>query len=123
MIAIVIRVSVGIEIIMIKLIISYGIGYKNYARFKIYKKYITAQVNMALLKKGLVNLKPGDSGSDVLEIQRKIKEKGYYPGNLDGIYGEGMKQYVIKFRKDNSIKECHDINKEFYEKLGIALVD
>ncbi|CUU48640.1 conserved protein of unknown function [Clostridium beijerinckii] len=51
MIAIVIRVSVGIEIIMIKLIISYGIVYKNYARFKIYKKYITAQVNMALLKK------------------------------------------------------------------------
>lgn len=50
MIAIVIRASVGIEIIMIKLIISYGIGYKNYARFKIYKKYITAQVNMALLK-------------------------------------------------------------------------
>lgn len=87
MIAIVIRVSVGIEIIMIKLIISYGIGYKNYARFKIYKKYITAQVNMALLKKWLVNLKSGDSGSDVLEVQRKMKEKAYYPGNLDGIYG------------------------------------
>lgn len=87
MIAIVIRVSVGIEIIMIKLIISYGIGYKNYARFKIYKKYITAQVNMALLKKWLVNLKSGDGGSDVLEVQRKMKEKAYYPGNLDGIYG------------------------------------
>lgn len=38
MIAIVLRVSVGIEIIMVKLIISYGIGYKNYARFKMHKK-------------------------------------------------------------------------------------
>jgi hypothetical protein len=74
-------------------------------------------------EKGLVILKPGDRGSDVLEVQRKMKEKGYYPGNLDGIYGEGMKQYVIKFRKDKNLKECHDIDKEFYEKLGITLVD
>lgn len=52
-----------------------------------------------------------------------MKEKGYYPGNLDGIYGEEMKKYVMKFRKDNNLKEGHDINKEFYEKLGITLVD
>ncbi|NRT72230.1 peptidoglycan-binding domain-containing protein [Clostridium beijerinckii] len=52
-----------------------------------------------------------------------MKEKGYYPENLDGIDGEGMKQYVIKFRKDNNIKKCHDINKELYQKLGISLVD
>ncbi|ALB46513.1 L,D-transpeptidase family protein [Clostridium beijerinckii] len=74
-------------------------------------------------EKGFVNLKPGDRGTDVLEVQRKMKEKGYYPKNLDGIYGEGMKLYVIKFRKENNLKECHDINKEFYEKLGITLVD
>lgn len=74
-------------------------------------------------EKVLVNLKPGDRGSDVLEVQRKMKEKGYYPGNLDGIYGEGMKQYVIKFRKDNNLKECHNSNKEFYEQLEIIWVD
>ena len=62
-------------------------------------------------------------GSDVLEVQRKMKEKGYQPRKLDGIYGEGINQYVIEFRKDNNLKECHDINKEFYEKLGITLVD
>lgn len=50
-------------------------------------------------EKGLVTLKPGDRGADVLEVQRKMKEKGYYPGKLDGIYGEGMKQYVMKFKK------------------------
>lgn len=87
MIAIVIRVSVGIEIIMIKLIISYGIGYKNYARFKIYKKIYYCAGQYGPFEKWLVNLKSGDSGSDVLEVQRKMKEKAYYPGNLDGIYG------------------------------------
>lgn len=34
-----------------------------------------------------------------------------------------MKQYVIRDWKDNNLKECHNISKEFYEKLGITLVD
>lgn len=72
---------------------------------------------------GLVTLKPGDRGADVLEVQRKMKEKGYYPGKLDGIYGEGMKQYVMKFKKDNDLIINHNIDYEFYKKLGIVLVD
>jgi peptidoglycan hydrolase-like protein with peptidoglycan-binding domain len=52
-----------------------------------------------------------------------MKEKGYYHGNLDGIYGESMKQHVIKFRKDNKLTISHNIDSEFYEKLGIKLVD
>lgn len=74
-------------------------------------------------EKGLVTLKPGDRGADVLEVQRKMKEKGYYPENLDGIYGESMKHYVIKFRKDNNLKNTHNIDSEFYKELGIILVD
>lgn len=74
-------------------------------------------------EKGLLTLKPGDRGADVLEVQRKMKEKGYYPGKLDGIYGEGMKQYVMKFRKDNELTTSHNIDSEFYEKLGIKLVE
>lgn len=77
----------------------------------------------APFKNGLLTLKPGDRGSDVLEVQRKMKEKGYYPGDLDGIYGDGMKQYVMKFRKDNNLIISHNIDYEFYEKLGIRLVD
>ena len=74
-------------------------------------------------EKGLVTLKPGDRGADVLEIQRKMKENGYYPGKLDGIYGEGMKEYVMKYRKDNGLKDTHNIDTEFYKKLGIIIVD
>ncbi len=74
-------------------------------------------------EKGLVTLKPGDRGADILEVQRKMKEKGYYPGKLDGIYGEGMKQYVMKYKKNNDLKINHDINDELYKKLGIILVD
>lgn len=71
----------------------------------------------------LVTLRPGDRGADVLEVQRKLQEKGYYPGKLDGIYGEEMKQYVIKFKKDNNLKMNHNIDVEFYKELGIILMD
>jgi len=42
-------------------------------------------------------------GLAVLEVQRKMKDKGYYPGDLDGIYGDGIKRYAIKFREDNNL--------------------
>ena len=74
-------------------------------------------------EKGLVTLKEGDRGADVFEVQRKMKEKGYYPGKLDGIYGEGMKQYVLKFKEDNELKINNNIDYEFYKKLGIILMD
>ncbi|GKX66646.1 hypothetical protein rsdtw13_19040 [Clostridium sp. TW13] len=72
---------------------------------------------------GFRRLQPGDRGSDVLEVQRKMKDKGYYPGNLDGIYGDGMKEFVLKFRKDNKLEMTHDIDYRFYKKLGIILMD
>lgn len=74
-------------------------------------------------EKGFRTLKPGDRGADVYEVQRRMKEKGYYPGYVDGIYGDGMKQFVIKFRKDNELSVSHDIDNEFYKKLGISLVE
>ncbi len=68
-------------------------------------------------------LKPGDRGSDVYEVQKRMKIMGYYPLWIDGIYGEGMKKYVIKFRKDKNLQINHYINYEFYKALGIELME
>lgn len=68
-------------------------------------------------------LKPGMRGSDVYELQVILKDKGYYKGNPDGIYGEGMKYYVHKFQKDNKLYVSDTINNNFYKKLGIKLMD
>lgn len=71
-------------------------------------------------ERGIKTLKPGDRGAAVFEVQRKMKEQGYYPGNLDGIYGKDMKRYVRKFREDNNLKVNHNIDYEFYRKLGLS---
>lgn len=64
-------------------------------------------------------LAPGDTGSDVLEIQRVLKEKGYYKGNLDGKYGEYLKTQVIKYRKDHNLTLNHFVDTELYNALGM----
>ncbi|TCO76510.1 L,D-transpeptidase family protein [Marinisporobacter balticus] len=68
-------------------------------------------------------IEPGLRGSDVYEVQRYMKKKGYYPGWVDGIYGEGMKIYVLKFRKDHNLKNTHNIDQEFYNALSIELFE
>ena len=68
-------------------------------------------------------LKPGATGSDVYAIQLKLKELGYYKGWCDGIYGNGMKSAVLKFKKDNNLYQSTTINNEFYEALGFILFE
>ena len=74
-------------------------------------------------EKGFVTLKPGDRGAAVLEVQRKMKDKGYYLAKPDGIYGEAMKRYVIEFKEDHELTVNNNIDYEFYKKLGIILMD
>ena len=52
-----------------------------------------------------------------------MKVKGYYPLYVDGIYGDGMKKYVIKFRKDKGLNMTHDLDYQFYKALGIQLFE
>ncbi|MDD7795468.1 L,D-transpeptidase family protein [Clostridium sp. 'White wine YQ'] len=73
--------------------------------------------------KGLKTLKPGDRGADVLEIQRILKEKGYYFGKVDGVYGESMKKSIMEYRVENNLSINHFIDKELYKSLGIRLID
>lgn len=72
---------------------------------------------------GFRNLRPGDRGADVLEVQKRLKTKGYYTGSLDGIYGEGMKQALIQYLKENNIPLTDIVEYSIYEKLDIILMD
>ncbi|WP_461205520.1 L,D-transpeptidase family protein [Clostridium sp. DL1XJH146] len=71
----------------------------------------------------LRKLKPGMRGADVYELQRILKEKGYYNANPDGLYGDYFKQVVHKFKKDNSLPINDYVDWTFYEKLGVELID
>ncbi len=68
-------------------------------------------------------LKPGDRGEDVMEVQRHLKELGYYNGSIDGVYGDNMKSALLRFQKNNDIKITDWITPYMYKKLNIVLFE
>ena len=49
----------------------------------------------------IVNAK--SSSQDIKLVQKKLKNWGYYKGQVDGIYGSGTKNAVILFQKRNNL--------------------
>ena len=45
----------------------------------------------------------GSSGNEVKQIQTKLKNWGYYSGNIDGVYGSRTTNAVKKFQKSNGL--------------------
>ena len=48
-------------------------------------------------------LKEGSQGSDVLSLQRKLAEKGFSPGALDGNFGPGTEAAVMAFQQGEGL--------------------
>ncbi len=46
----------------------------------------------------------GSTGSEVREIQTRLKKWGYYSGSVDGIYGTRTKNAVIYFQRKNGLR-------------------
>ncbi|WP_242987676.1 L,D-transpeptidase family protein [Anaerobacterium chartisolvens] len=65
-------------------------------------------------------LRNGDVGSDVLEVQKHLKELGYYTGYPDGIFGQGMTQAVKAFQRDYKLWESGTVTNETYWQITHA---
>ena len=47
--------------------------------------------------------KVGSRSDEVVAIQQKLKEKGYYNYTVDGIFGTRTRNAVISFQRDNGL--------------------
>lgn len=64
-------------------------------------------------------LKNGSKGSEVREVQRRLKLWGYYNGSVDGVFGAGTRSAVIAFQKKNGLKADGVVGKATYKALGM----
>lgn len=64
-------------------------------------------------------LRQGASGSEVKEVQRRLKQWGYYTGSVDGVFGAGTKKAVIAFQKKNGLTADGVVGKATYRALGM----
>ena len=61
----------------------------------------------------------GSMGEEVSAVQAALKDRGYYDGKVDGIYGTVTKNAVTKFQKDNGLKTDGIAGKQTLKALGI----
>ncbi len=65
-------------------------------------------------------LRQGAKGGEVKEVQRRLKQWGYYNGSVDGVFGAGTRAAVIAFQKKNGLKADGVVGKATYKALGMT---
>lgn len=94
------------------------------------KSYIPVGTKVTIIKgpygpfgEGYRSVRPGHIGSDVYEIQLRLKELGYYNNWVDGKYGETMQNAVYKFQKDNNLPVSKYVTEAMMDALGFELFE
>jgi hypothetical protein len=68
--------------------------------------------------RGFDEINPGDRGADVLAIQHRLKDLGFFNGSLSGIYDEDTKKAVHKFQKASRLQMNNTIDRKCWEAMG-----
>ena len=63
--------------------------------------------------------KMGSRGTEVRNIQTRLKDWGYYSGSVDGIYGTATRNAVIKFQKKHNLTADGIAGPATLEKIGL----
>ncbi len=58
-------------------------------------------------------------GNDVLIVQKTLKQYGYDPGQIDGVYGRKTQRAVKRFQKDHGLKADGIVGKKTRNALGL----
>ena len=64
--------------------------------------------------------KRGSTGSEVIQIQTRLKKWGYYTGEIDGIYGAKTESAVKAFQRKNGLKVDGIAGPQTLAAIGIA---
>lgn len=72
------------------------------------------------LSESLQLLKEGSSGPLVKQLQQALKDQGFNPGTIDGVFGLGTKAAVRAFQQANKLEADGLVGKQTWNALGIA---
>ena len=86
-------------------------------------KVIIIDGNYGEFGKGFRNLKSGMYGSDVLAIQKRLKELGFFIGNANGKFGIETEKAIKKYCQENQLYIRKTIDKELQIHMGFQLID
>lgn len=98
---------------------------KHPVLFKLWQLAVVALLNLLIITLALSGgatalSKMGSTGSEVRQIQTRLKNWGYYTGSVDGIYGTKTKNAVIAFQKKNGLTPDGVAGPATLKAIGIA---
>ncbi|MFE1748415.1 peptidoglycan-binding protein [Coleofasciculus sp. H7-2] len=69
------------------------------------------------------SLQPGDRGSEVEDLQRRLKDQGFDPGGIDGIYGSNTQRAVRRFQQARRLYPDGVADARTLRELGIDFAE
>ena len=63
----------------------------------------------------------GSRGEKVALIQQRLKEWGYYAGDVDGVFGRGTYNAVVRFQRQNGLSVDGQVGKKTAAAMGVPL--
>ncbi len=63
----------------------------------------------------------GSRGEKVAIIQQRLKEWGYYTGEVDGIFGRGTHDAVVRFQRQNDLAVDGQVGRKTAAAIGVSL--
>lgn len=60
------------------------------------------------------------SADFIRDIQRRLSQRGYDAGPVDGIYGDTTQQAMRKFQRDQSLRSSGQVDEQSLAALGMA---
>ncbi|GHV25846.1 spore cortex-lytic enzyme [Clostridia bacterium] len=63
----------------------------------------------------------GSKGDTVTQVQKKLKQWGYYSGTVDGVYGQSTYNAVVAFQKKNGLKADGVVGDATAAAMGVSM--
>ena len=82
-------------------------------------QFLLKQNNFEIIEPTAI-INSSSSSSDIKLVQKKLKNWGYYKGNVDGIYGSGTKSAVRLFQKRNGLVVDGIVGNKTLAAMGIT---
>lgn len=78
-------------------------------------------LTLTLTSAQAATLTMGSRGERVALIQQRLKEWGYYTGDVDGVFGRGTYNAVVRFQRQNGLSVDGQVGKRTATAMGVPL--
>lgn len=73
--------------------------------------------------RGFDEIIAGDRGADVLAIQCRLRQLGYYKGELDGIYEDELKDALHRFQRGHKLPADNTVDRKTWEAMDFREIE